>query len=216
MEHTGKKWWFGGSAVVIAGVVFAGVTTYQSHDKAQQQDHAYRSTLAISDAGNAPESDFTLADQRGQKITLSDLKGKTVILEFMDPVCTDICPIVSAETIQANNDLGNKANDVVYLAVNVNEYHESEEDVQKFSQEHGLNQLPNWHFVTGNTSQLKAIWKDYGIMVKPNPDGDVEHSSFMYFIDKNGKERYIGDTEKGKHSVSEMGQAMAYFADKLS
>ena len=44
---------------------------------------------------------FTLTDQDGHVLPLSALRGKVVVLEFMDPHCTDICPIVSAEFTEA-------------------------------------------------------------------------------------------------------------------
>ena len=40
---------------------------------------------------------FTLTDQNGHTMSLASLHGKVVVLQFMDPHCTDICPIVSAE-----------------------------------------------------------------------------------------------------------------------
>jgi len=50
---------------------------------------------------------FTLTDQHGRTLSLlASLRGHAVVLEFMDPHCTDICPIVSAEFIDAYHDLG--------------------------------------------------------------------------------------------------------------
>lgn len=49
---------------------------------------------------------FTLTDQDGQAMSLASLRGRAVVLEFMDPHCTDICPIVSREFIDAYRDLG--------------------------------------------------------------------------------------------------------------
>ena len=36
-------------------------------------------------------------------------RGHAVVLEFMDPHCTDVCPLVSAEFIDAYHDLGGAA-----------------------------------------------------------------------------------------------------------
>ena len=43
---------------------------------------------------------FTLTDQNGHVLSLASLRGKVVVLQFMDPHCTDICPIVSAEFVK--------------------------------------------------------------------------------------------------------------------
>ena len=66
---------------------------------------------------------FTLTDQRGHTLSLASLRGKVVVLEFMDPHCTDICPIVSEEFMNAYHDLGALAGKVVFAAINVNSYH---------------------------------------------------------------------------------------------
>ena len=85
---------------------------------------------------------FTLTDQGGQAMLLAGLKGRVVVLEFMDPHCTDICPIVSQEFIDAYRDLGASAPHVVFLAVNVNRYHLQVADVAAFSAEQRLTQIP--------------------------------------------------------------------------
>jgi cytochrome oxidase Cu insertion factor (SCO1/SenC/PrrC family) len=137
---------------------------------------------------------FTLTDQGGHMVSLAGLRGRVVVLEFMDPHCTDICPIVSQEFIDAYRDLGAKAARVVFVAVNVNRYHLRVADVAAFSSEQRLTQVPSWHFLTGSYPGLAAVWQDYEITVDaPGPDADVIHSSQMYFIDPQGRERFVAD-----------------------
>lgn len=146
--------------------------------------------LSPSPATLAPN--FTLTDQSGKTMSLSDFRGKSVVLEFMDPKCTDICPLVSEEFINAYHDLGKSASQVVFMAVNVNKYHLSTAAVNGFTTGHGLNQIPNWHFFTGNLSALSAVWKNYGITVQDRgPNADVIHSSMVFFIGPRGHERFI-------------------------
>jgi cytochrome oxidase Cu insertion factor (SCO1/SenC/PrrC family) len=173
----------------------------------------------------APE--FTLVDQEGRPITLESFRGKVVVLEFMDPHCTDICPIVSQEFLDANRDLGGRANRVVFLAVNVNQYHARVADMMAFSREQGLVSLQSWHFLTGSVPILKKIWHDYAVEVEaPNHNADIIHTSIVYFIDKNGIERYVGSpmddhTAKGTaylpaSQLSSWGRGMALVVKDLS
>jgi cytochrome oxidase Cu insertion factor (SCO1/SenC/PrrC family) len=139
---------------------------------------------------SAPE--FILTDQGGHPMSLADLKGRVVVLDFMDPHCTDICPIVSREFLDAYRDLGVTAPRVVFLAVNVNRYHLQVADVAAFSGEQQLTEIPAWHFLTGSYPSLRAVWQAYQIQVDaPGPDADVIHSSQMYFIDPQGRERFL-------------------------
>jgi cytochrome oxidase Cu insertion factor (SCO1/SenC/PrrC family) len=137
---------------------------------------------------------FTLTDQDGQTMSLASLRGRVVVLDFMDPHCTDICPIVSQEFIDAYRDLGANAPHVVFLAVNVNRYHLQVADVAAFSSEQRLTKIPAWHFLTGAYPSLQAVWQAYQIEVDaPGPDADVIHSSQMYFIDPQGRERFLAN-----------------------
>ena len=139
---------------------------------------------------------FTLTDQNGHTMSLASLHGKVVVLQFMDPHCTDICPIVSAEFVKAYHDLGPLASKVVFAAVNVNAYHARVQDMAKYSREQNLGTIPGWHFFTGPVPALKAVWRGYNIQVyAPNPNADVEHTSAVYFIDPRGRERYLASPE---------------------
>jgi cytochrome oxidase Cu insertion factor (SCO1/SenC/PrrC family) len=136
---------------------------------------------------------FTLVDQNGHTLSLSSFKGRAVVLEFMDPHCTDICPIVSQEFVDAYRDLGNDSSRVVFVAVNVNQYYTGISAMASFSNEQRLNTIPSWHFLTGSVEDLKSVWSNYGIEVEaPNPSADIIHTSIAYFIDPNGHERYLG------------------------
>jgi cytochrome oxidase Cu insertion factor (SCO1/SenC/PrrC family) len=135
---------------------------------------------------------FTLTDQHGQTLPLSRLRGKVVVLEFMDPHCTDICPLVSQEFLAAHHDLGALGRRVVFAAVNVNPYFRSVRAVAAFSAAHQLTTIPGWRFFTGPVPALRAVWRDYQIAVAaPHPGGDIVHTSAVYFIDAQGRERYL-------------------------
>jgi len=39
---------------------------------------------------------------------------------------------------------------------------------------------------------LQTVWRDYNVEVSaPNPDADIIHSSAVYFIDAQGRERFL-------------------------
>jgi cytochrome oxidase Cu insertion factor (SCO1/SenC/PrrC family) len=148
--------------------------------------------MGLSTVPTKAAPDFTLTDQHGTTMSLASLKGHTVVLEFMDPNCVDICPIVSQEFIDAYRDLGVSASHVIFVAVNVNPYHVDVASMAAYSKEHHLDTLPSWHFVTGPVSSLQAVWRDYNVAVEaPNATADVQHTSVAYFIDPQGRERYV-------------------------
>jgi cytochrome oxidase Cu insertion factor (SCO1/SenC/PrrC family) len=148
--------------------------------------------MQLSPVPPAKAPGFTLTDQSGRQVSLAGLRGKTVVLTFMDSHCTDICPLVSREFIDAYKDLGTARGDVVFIAVNVNPYHNKVSDMASYSSAEGLNTIPDWHFVTASLPALRTVWNHYQIEVQaPNPRADVIHTSLIYFIDPHGTERYV-------------------------
>ncbi|MGH3284621.1 MAG: SCO family protein [Streptosporangiaceae bacterium] len=148
--------------------------------------------MGLSPIPARPAPGFTLTDQDGRTLSLSSLRGKVVVLEFMDPHCTDICPIVSQEYVDAYHALGPLAGKVVFAAVNVNQYHAAVSDMMAYSREQRLNTIPGWHFLTGPVTDLRKAWDGYQIAVRaPSPDADIEHTSAVYFIDPAGRERFV-------------------------
>jgi len=148
--------------------------------------------MSLSPLPAAPAPGFTLTDQAGRTMSMPGLRGKVVVLQFMDDHCTDICPIVAQEFVDAYRDLGPLAGKVVFAAVNVNPYYRSVPAVAAFSAEHQLSSIPGWHFFTGSLAALRAAWHGYNVSVGvPNPNGDIIHTSAIYFIDPEGRERYL-------------------------
>ncbi len=102
----------------------------------------------------------------------------------------------------AYRDLGKLAGQVVFAAVNVNQYHTAVADVAAFSREHQLSSIPSWHFFTGPVPELRTTWSDYNVAVQaPGPNADIIHSSVVYFIDPRGRERYLASPQ-ADHTAS--------------
>lgn len=156
-----------------------------------------------------PAPSFTLTDQHGKRISMASLRGKVVVLQPVDPECVDVCPIVSAELIDAAHALGSEAKDVVFLGLNVNEHHEQIASVNSFSREHRLNGLSNWHFLTGSTAALRRLWRAYSVTVETNKTGEVIHSSQMYFIDASGRWQWVALPQAEKLAIPQWGHAIA-------
>ena len=190
------------AAVILAGVAVVTVFAVMRAHGGPQMARPSGIPAGVSDAqinlmGLSPvparsAPGFTLTDQNGRTLSLSSLRGKVVVLEFMDPHCTDICPIVSQEYVDAYHDLGPLAGKVVFAAVNVNQYHAAVSDMMAYSREQRLITIPGWHFFTGPVPDLRQVWDGYEIAVQaPSPDADIVHTSVVYFIDPAGRERFI-------------------------
>jgi len=190
---------------VVSGLAFATVFAFAVTRLGAHKNAAFRpagipasvstklaETMQLSPVPVKTAPGFTLTDQSGHQVSMAGLRGKTVVLTFMDSHCTDICPLVSREFISAHKDLGAAARNVVFVAVNVNPYHRQTSDVASFSSAERLNSIGTWHFVTGSLPSLRSVWKNYEVQVQaPSRNADVIHTSLVYFIDPRGRERYV-------------------------
>jgi cytochrome oxidase Cu insertion factor (SCO1/SenC/PrrC family) len=150
------------------------------------------SLMQLSPVPASAAPGFTLTDQDGRTLSLASFRGRVVVLTFTDPHCTDICPIVSQEFIDAYHDLGPAAPRAVFMAVNVNPYYRGVASMAAYSAEQQLTTIPAWHFVTGPLASLKAVWSAYDISVEaPGRNADVIHTSEVLFISPGGQERYV-------------------------
>ena len=183
------------AGVAVVGLLVGGVVLVSSvNANAGGIDPTTSGAIALSSRldGNTPAHSFTLVDQHGHGVSLQSLRGKPVVVTFLDPHCTDICPIISAEFVQADRLLGSAMDQVTFVGINVNPYANSTSDVLAYTRAHQLDGLSNFRFLTGSTSQLANVWKDYGVFVQaPSPSADVVHTSVTYFIDRWGVVRYV-------------------------
>jgi protein SCO1/2 len=158
--------------------------------------------MGLSPLPGAPAPGFILVDQHGLPLSLGSLRGQVVILGFSDPHCTDVCPIVSAELLDAYRLLGRAAPSVEFVSVNVNPFVTGVGATARYSMEHQLDTIPTWHFVTGAVASLQEVWHAYGIEVDaPSPQADVIHTDALYFIDRSGRIRFLA-TPTVDHSAA--------------
>ncbi|MHB8246333.1 MAG: SCO family protein [Acidimicrobiales bacterium] len=168
------------------------ITAYVDRQAQSQPSTSLRQLMSLSKVPATVAPPFTLTDQRGRRVALSAFKGKVVLLAFIDAKCTLVCPVIAQMILQAQKDLGARAANVAYVAVNVNPLAESVADVASFTKIHGLAKLTNWYFLTGSTPQLERIWREYGIYVNlPKGATQVVHQDFLFFLNQFGRERFM-------------------------
>jgi cytochrome oxidase Cu insertion factor (SCO1/SenC/PrrC family) len=148
---------------------------------------------------DTPAAPFTLTDQHGATVDLASLRGRTVALTFLDPVCTSDCPLIAQQFRQVDEMLGSSAaTTTAFVAVVANPTYRGVQFVQAFDSQEHLDTVPNWYFLTGSLAQLTAIWNAYGIQVETIGSGGMAaHGDTAYVIDGNGHLRSILGSDPG-------------------
>jgi cytochrome oxidase Cu insertion factor (SCO1/SenC/PrrC family) len=201
-----------GGAALVAGVA-VGIALAFLHKPA-------RSTLALGRradetwaAGVRRAPDFNLRDQAGAPISLRSLRGRPVLLTFIDPVCQNLCPLEAKVLTSAEQQLGSSSG-VAIVAVSANPWGNARKILMGDIQEWRLSS--SWRWAYGGHTQLAAVWRRYGIGVQVLrskfqgvPVRRIVHLEASYVIDRNGYERALflfpfqaGDVAKAVRQVS--------------
>jgi protein SCO1/2 len=146
----------------------------------------------FTDKPQAPE--FSLKDQSGQTVTMSQLKGKVVALTFLYTKCPDVCPLIASNLAAGEQRLGPDAKNLEIVAVSVDPVNDTVPAVKKFSDDHNLANQPNWHYLIGSPGQLQPVWAEYHVGATASSEGaiqGVDHSAMVYLTDTSGKLRVI-------------------------
>ena len=160
-----------------------------------------------------PVKDFTLTDQNGHTVTPATLRGKVVLLTFLDPVCTSACPLIAQEFRSAGQLLGSSSSRVELVAIVANPVFYQRTYTRAFTEEEGLAQVPNWRFLTGSVPTLHKVWADYGIDSEVEPGGSmVGHTEVAYVIDPSGHVREEFEDDPGPGTAATQASFAAMLA----
>jgi cytochrome oxidase Cu insertion factor (SCO1/SenC/PrrC family) len=156
--------------------------------------------------GGVQAPDFRLLNQFGQPMSLSQFRGKVVVLSFEDSECTTVCPLTEQSMLDAKEMLGTAGNQVQLLGVDANPDATSVADVLAYSRAHGV--VNRWDFLTGSPAQLKATWSAYHIAVQVE-QGQIDHTPALFVIDQRGREQKIYLTQMAYSSIGQSAQVLA-------
>ena len=163
-----------------------------------------------SSLGSRPAPDFRLTNQFGQPMSLSQFRGKVVMLSFEDSECTTVCPLTTQSMLEAKQLLGAAGDKVQLLGVDANPDATTVADVLAYSRAHGM--VNQWDFLTGPLPQLKSIWGAYDVAVQIE-QGQIDHTPALFVIDQQGRERKLYLTQMAYSSV---GQSAEVLADEIA
>jgi len=185
------------TALLIAGCVAVGaaggVALHGLRSPARPAAHAAAPALPTQalaadeswPAGSRQAPGFTLRDQSGRLVSLASRRGHPVLLTFMDSRCKLLCtlqgPAIGRALRRAAVPRG-----VSLMVVSVNPWEDTAGSTRLAGARYGFG--GDWHWLRGTPAELSRIWSAYGIGVR-RTSGDVNHSTAIYLIDKQGFER---------------------------
>lgn len=130
--------------------------------------------------------DFTFQSADGSKITLSDLRGKPLLITMIYTGCADVCPTIieslasAAET--AEEILGKDSFRIITIGFDTR--HDTPERMRSFARAHSAGG-ENWYFVGSDSETVRRLSTAVGFNFFASAGG-FSHISQVTVLDKSG------------------------------
>jgi protein SCO1 len=122
----------------------------------------------------------------GQPVTLTQYRGKAVLVTFLYTSCPNVCPVITSNLKTTLDDLGPRAKDVQVIAVSVDPRGDTPAAVADFLRAHGM--LGRMQYLLGSAPALASTWSAWGVGSRreANDPQLIAHSALVYGVSARG------------------------------
>jgi protein SCO1/2 len=178
--------------LVVAGAAIAVLAigngkssdTLPGNAKKQAPADGYRGSL-LSPVRAAPP--INLRNYLGKPVSLTQYRGKAVLVTFLYVHCPDVCPAIASALRVVDQQLGPAAKKVQMVAVSVDPRGDKPSSVARFLAQRRM--TGRMQYLVGSAKQLVPVWKAWNVGSQQdasNPEF-VAHTALVYGVSGSGK-----------------------------
>ena len=162
-----------GLGVIIIGI--AGLNLWSVFDTTSE------GPISKTPAVSVP--DFRLTTQQGKPLTLSDMKGKIWVADFIFTQCPTICPAMTQEMARLQSEF--VAEPVYFVSFSVDPERDTSSVLSRYAQAYGADER-RWHFLTGDKAAIYALAKDGFSLAAGHNGTELLHSTRFVLVGSDG------------------------------
>lgn len=127
----------------------------------------------------------TFINQLGKKVSLNDLTGKIIVVDFFFTRCPTICPSMAKAMKKLQSSFKQNDSIVQFVSVSVDPLHDSVPQLRNFAHKHGVNP-DSWWLLTGDRKTIYdfAIQEMKANIADVNVDTAFVHTENFFLLDK--------------------------------
>jgi protein SCO1/2 len=157
-----------------------------------------RQFMSTDITGSKFGRDFRLTGHDGRTYSLSDFRGKVVVIFFGYTFCPDVCPTTLLELANALKQLGPSAQRVQVLFVTVDPERDTPEVLKRYVTAFN----PGFLGLYGSADTLAATAKEFNVFYAKHPGPSpqtysMDHSAGTYIYDMAGRLRLFVSYGRG-------------------
>ena len=128
---------------------------------------------------------FALESYRGNVVRMGSLRGKVVLVTFLDTECKTKCPLIASTVADGLRLLSSsERHQVVPLALTVNPASDTPRSVRRFLRDrHAL----GLDFLIGTVEQMRPVWRAFNILAAAETGNADLHSAAVRVYDRGGE-----------------------------
>lgn len=140
-------------------------------------------------------------NQLGKNVSLSDLKGKIIVIDFFFTRCPTICPGMARAMKKLQSSFTKNDSIVQFISVSVDPAHDSVTQLKNFADRYNVNP-DSWWLLTGDKKDIYdfAIHELKANIADVNVDTAFVHTEKIFLLDK---ERVVRGWYNGFDSVQQ-------------
>lgn len=125
-------------------------------------------------------------NQLGQHVSLDDLRGKVIVLDFFFSRCPSICPGLARNMKKVQHAFGKNPEIVQFLSISIDPEHDSVPVLRKYADKFGADH-DGWWFLTGNKEEIYdfALKEIKASIADTNVDSAFIHTENFFLLDSN-------------------------------
>lgn len=166
--------------VLLGAVVIAyatdGLTIYTAEGKRRSDVEQY--------PRESPQ--ITFIDQTDAALKVSELKGKTVLMEFIFTSCPSFCYAMGSVYSKLQRRIkSSEINDVVLLSVSFDFARDGAEQIEQYAGKFKA-EKPYWYVVRASSQvALERLLAAYEVIIVSDGSGGYDHDSAIHVLNKN-------------------------------
>ena len=143
--------------------------------------------------------DFELVNHLGDTVTLADVEGQILMVDFFFSRCATICPLMT-QTLKRIHDRRDAQMPVRILSHSVTPQADSVSVLNRYAEKHGANPKL-WWFLTGQKKEIYKLARRSYFSCLDEGDGgfqDFVHTENIVLVDEKGRLRGFYDGTDSK------------------
>lgn len=129
--------------------------------------------------------DFALRDETGKLVRAQELRGKAVVLTFLDTQCKETCPVIAGFVADGLALLpGSLKSSVAAVAISTDPVGDTVASRRTFLRRHGAD--GKLRYLSGPLATLEPVWKGFQILSSHESGDDEVHSAPVRIYDPDG------------------------------